>query len=69
MILVTDIYFIWLVVAIVQLSCMLHMPESPVWLHQKGRIEEANSAFNGIRGDIQNNFHFKADTPPPRSIF
>ena len=35
MILVTDIYFIWLVVAIVQLSCMLHMPESPVWLRQK----------------------------------
>ena len=51
-------------VAIVQLICMLYMPESPVWLRQKGRIEEANSAFNGIRGDIQNNFHFKADTPP-----
>ena len=53
------------VVAIVQLICMLHMPESPVCLQQKGRIVEANSAFNGIRGDIQNNlFHFKSDTPP-----
>ena len=56
------------VVAIVQLICMLHMPEFPVWLHQKGRIEEANSAFNGIPGDIQNNLYFKADTPP-RSNF
>ena len=57
------------VVAIVQLICMLHMPESPVCLQHKGRIVEANSAFNGIPGDIQNNlFHFKPDTPPRGTI-
>ena len=39
-------------VAIVQIVCMSYIPE------------EANSAFNGIRGDVQNNVHFKADTPP-----
>jgi len=37
-------------IAVFQFVGMLFMPESPVWLHGKGRTQEAISARNKIRG-------------------
>jgi len=36
--------------AIIQFFGMMLMPESPVWLHNQGRISEASAARNKIRG-------------------
>ena len=38
--------------AALQFFGMLFMPESPVWLHEKGRVQDAVSARNKIRGTL-----------------
>jgi len=38
--------------AALQFVGMLFMPESPVWLHEKGRVQDAVSARNKIRGTL-----------------
>jgi hypothetical protein len=38
--------------AALQFFGMLFMPESPVWLHEKGRFQDAVSARNKIRGTL-----------------
>ncbi len=38
--------------AALQFFGMLFMPESPVWLHEKGRVQDAVSARNIIRGTL-----------------
>lgn len=41
------------ILAGVQFVGMLCMPESPVWLHERGRTHEANLSRNRIRGDAK----------------
>ncbi len=41
-------------IALVQFIGMMCMPESPVWLREKGRLQEALSARNRIRGTPMN---------------
>ena len=43
------------VVAFVQLLGMWHLPESPTWLLEKGRIEESNAAWERIHGRPREN--------------
>lgn len=38
------------IIAVMQLLGMLFMPESPVWLQEQGRLEEANKVRNLISG-------------------
>mmetsp|Transcript_41322 Transcript_41322/g.74488 ORF Transcript_41322/g.74488 Transcript_41322/m.74488 type:complete len:695 (+) Transcript_41322:176-2260(+) len=40
---------------------MLFMPESPVWLHGKGRIQDAVSARNKIRGTVNTSGNHESD--------
>lgn len=46
-------------IALVQFMCMCCMPESPVWLQENGRINEANSALIIIHGDGWKNFYIE----------
>lgn len=44
--------FLWAgIVALIQFVAMFHMPESPAWLAQQGRLEESHQAWNRIQNN------------------
>ncbi len=51
-------------VATIQVFCMSLIPESPVWLHHKGFIDEANAANDEIHCEIEGDTYYDAESFP-----